>query len=166
VRQESPRHSIELRRIAATLAQSGRTDDAAELRRAADLLELVEGGVALDGEAIENRLPQRLHARAVGIGDTLLEMHSSAMSDLSDEDDVEHYVDFMTLICLSVAASIAVAGARPEARIPSLPDFTASARERYVNAVVINAWVEDVRDTDATAAAMKRNRAPTRSRQS
>lgn len=147
MRQNSRFHSIELRRIAATLAQSGRRDDADELRRAADRLEEVEGA-ALDGAAIESRLPQRLHSRAVGIGDALLQMHSSTMSELSDDEDVEQYVDFMMLICLSVAASIAVAGARPEARIPSLPDFIASARERYVNAVFINAWVEDAQEAD------------------
>jgi hypothetical protein len=136
-------HSVELRRIAATLAQSGRVDDAHELIRAAGRLEEVESGVALDGAAIENDLPQRLHSRAAGIGDALLAMHSAALEELSDDDGVEDFADFMTLICLSAAASIAVSGARPEARIPSLPDFLASARERFVNAVIVDAWIED-----------------------
>jgi hypothetical protein len=166
VRQNGHVRSDALRRIAATLAQSGRMDDAAELRRAADRLEEVESGVALDAAAIESRLPQQIHARSAGIGDVLLDMHSSTLSELSDDDDVEGYVDFMTLICLSAAASIAVSGARSEGRIPSLPDFLASARERYLNAVIVSAWVERSQEEAEAAISKRENRAPPRSRQS
>lgn len=162
-----PGHSVELRRIAATLAQSGRSDDADALRRAAGRLEEVDSGVALDADAIENRLPQPLHVRAVGIGDALLALHGAALDELSDDGAVEDFADFMTLICLAAAASIAVSGARPEARIPSLPDFLASARERFVNAVIVDSWLADAEEEREAAASKGRgSRAPSRSRQS
>jgi hypothetical protein len=134
-------HSAQLRRIAASSAEAGRTEDAEILQRAADRLAEMESGVALDIDALEERLSKQDYSRATSIGDTLLEMHHAALLELGDDAAIEDFVDFLTLVYLSAAASLAVSGGRPDDRVPSLSDFLATARERFLNAVIVDARI-------------------------
>ncbi|MBY6244077.1 hypothetical protein [Methylosinus sp. Sm6] len=140
-------YAAELRRISRYLSQIGHFADSDELRLAAEYLERSAKGVAIDGDAIEERFDPAQMAELAAFAQVVVARQTALFETFFDQlktqpERLRNFFDFVCAFYLQQAAVFAVSGVRPGERMLSQQDFAATARDAWMQSVLADAGAQ------------------------